>query len=235
MKISLIISLFIIILSITINIILFENKKEIKSKLLIFFVVGIISIAILIYPLLEYSNTYLKALASFMYSLKCIGMVQDLNILTKIDLNTTMGYIYFIYINILFLVVPSLTVGVIITYLEKIKIYLKFKLSKNKKIYVFSEINEKSLIISQKLEEKKNSIIIFANIKEKNNTNNKSIKLNEKITNIKFNNSSEIIFYMISQNEDENLNETLELIDKYKNREKTKIYIINKKEETSKY
>ena len=232
MEISFILGVISIILIISIYLLLFPKKKSLKKNIFIAFGACIFSIAVLVFPLLEYDNTYVKSFASFIYAMKCAGMGQDLSVLSKINLETTNGYLHFIVMNILFLAAPILTASFILAYLEKIVAHIKLALSKNRKLYVFSEINDKSLLLCKKLQKEKSATIIFSNVKEKTDINVKGIKLNKKITDITFNPKSDITFYMISQNEEQNLNETLELIDKYKDRDKTKIYVINRNEET---
>ena len=233
MKFSLILSIITIIIALILYKFIFKKKNDIKINILVAFITSIISIMILIFPLLEYKNILLKALISFIYGIKSIALSQDVSLLSKIKYETSFGFLYFIYISILFLITPALSVGVILIYLEKITNHIKLLLSKRKKLYVFSEINDKALILLKDIEKKENSQIIFTNVNEKNNTNIKAIKINNKTSNIKLNTNSEITFYMISENEDQNLNETLELIEKYKNRDKIKIYVVTNKEEAS--
>ena len=230
MKISFLLSLAVIITTIIIYILLLRKMKKIRINIFAFFISGIICISILIFPLLEYKNIYLRIFASFIYAIRCIGMGQELSLLSKIDLTVSNGYLYFILLNFLFLAVPALTVTFIVAYLEKILASIKLMLSRNKKLYVFSEINSRSLMLAKSLENKKNSVIVFSN--NRKDINIKAINFNKEVTDIKFNSNSDITFYMISNNEEKNLNDTLELIDKYKNREKTKIYVINQNEET---
>lgn len=228
MKISFICSLIIIILSILIYLLFFKKKRSLKTNIFLAFITCIICITILVFPLMEYTNIYVKSFASFIYATNCIRMGQNLSILSKISLDTAFGYIYFILINILFLATPSLTIGIILTYLERIISYIKFKFLKNKKICVFSEINEKSLTIAKNIED---SIIVFANVKEKMEVNIKSIKFSKRVKDINLNSKSDVTIYMIYEDEEENLNEALELISKYKERDNTKIYVINDNEE----
>ncbi len=230
MKVSFIISLIIILLITIIYFLFLRKKKSIKTNIFVAIITCIIAISILIFPLLDYDNLYTRSFASFVYATKCIGMGQNLDILSRINLETTFGYLYFILINFLFLILPSLTVGFILSYLEKIIAYIKLKIFHNKKICIFSEINDKSLKIAKNL--KNNCTIIFTGDFSKTDISVKSIILNKKITDIKINPKSNVNFYMISQNEEKNLNDTLELIAKYKKRDNTKIYVINKSKET---
>lgn len=232
MHTSFILSFISIGLGILIYFLFLNKKKNVKANLFLAIAIGIISIAILVFPLLEYENVYTKAFASFIYGTKCIGMGENLEVLSKIDLTKTNGYIYFIFLNILFIAMPLLTAGFILSFLEKLISFIRLSLSKNKKLYVFSEVNEKSLLLAKSIEKQKDSKIIFAKVKDKTSLNVNAIKLNKKVTNIKFNKDSDVTFFMISKNEEQDLNETLELIELYKDREKTKIYVINQNEET---
>ena len=230
MKISLILSLIIIITGITY--LLLRRKNGLKTNIAIGVITCIISIGILVFPLLKYTNVFVHALASFIYGFKSMGMGQDLSVLSSIELNSMMGYCYLILLIILFLLTPALTASFIVAYLERIISNLKFIMSKNKKLYVFSELNDKSIMLSKNLESKKKSTIIFCNVNDKKDIGIKSIKLNDRVENINFNFKSDITFYMVNTNEEENLNATLALIDKYKTFNKIKINVINKTEET---
>ena len=188
-------------------------------------------IAITVYLIFFRKKKNLKILISFISSIKCAVMDQDIDFLSNVNLNSLLGHVYFVAVNILFLITPALTVSFIISYLEKLVDHVKFSLSKKKRTIIFSELNDKSLILARDYENDKKSSIVFANVKEKNDIKIKSIKLLEKVTDIKINSKNEVIFYIISSNEEKNLNEALELIDKYKDRDNTKIYVLDDNEE----
>lgn len=231
MKVTFILCLVVILIATLIYFLFFRMKKSLKTNILFGFLVCIIAITILVYPLLDYDNAYTRAFASFIYATKCIGMSQNLDVLAKISLKSIFGWTYFALINFFFLALPCLTAGMIMSFIDKIVTYIKLRYYKNKKIFVFSELNDKSLIVAKNLE--RDSLIIFANVNEKKDIGIKSIKTNKKVTNLELHSKSDITFYMISNNEDNNLTDTLELINKYKNRDKTKIYVVNQKDEAS--
>ncbi len=233
MKISFVLSLIIIIISFIVYLFILKRKNNIKANIFIVYATCITSIIILVFPLLECNNIYLQTFMSFVYGIKSIALTQDLSVLSRINSQELFGYLYLIFMSILFLITPALTVGFILIYLERITNYIKLLISNNKKLYIFSEINTKSLLLSKDIEKKKNSQIVFTNVKEKNNTNIKAIKMTNRTVDMNFNTKNEISFYLISENEDQNLNEALELIEKYKERERTKIYLVSKKEEAS--
>ena len=231
MKLAFILSIVIWIIAIIVYFLFFRKKKNIKLNIITAFIACIISIMILVFPFLEYNKLDLKILMSFISAIKCAVMDQDIDFLANINLNTLLGHLYFILVNILFLITPTLTVSFIVSYLEKLIDQIKFSLSKNKRFIIFSELNDKSLILAKDYEKDKKYSIVFANVKEKSDNKIKSIKLFEKVTDLKVNSKSEVIFYIISDDEEENLNEALELIDKYKDRDNTKIYVVDDNEE----
>lgn len=229
---SYILSLIILGLGFIIYYMFFKKRKNVKANLFIAIATCVIIVAVLVYPLLEYNNVFIKCFAAFIYGIRCMGMGQDLNFLSKVDLATVKGEIYFASMFILFIILPLLTATFVLTFLERIISRFRLFASKNKKLCVFSEINEKTLLLAQELSKNKNNKIILIKTNTKPNIPFNSIKINKKITEVKFDSKSDITFYMISQDEEKNLTEALELISMYKNREKTKIYVINENEET---
>ena len=233
MKINFILAIITIILGIIIHITILKKNKNFKHNIFLALLTGVIAITILIYPLQQqYTNTYTRILASFFYAIKCAGMGQNLEILSKIDMNGITGYFYFILLNILFIIMPIIAVGFILSFLEDVFVKTRLSLIKNKELHIFSEINEKSILLAKKLQNK-NTQIVFTNINDKNKLNIKTINIKDKITNLKLKNKRKIEFYMISNNEEQNLNETLELIEKYKDQENIKINVINDTEEAT--
>ena len=229
MKLAFILCVLVIGMAITSGLLYFKKKENTKLSIFLAVVTCLISITILAVPLMEYENAYTKLFAAFIYATKCIGFGQNLEVLSKIPLNSMLGYLYFILINFLFLALPSLSLSFVITYLEKLVTYIRFKMAKNKKILIFSEINEKSLSIAKNM--KGNCAIIFTNVINKTDIDIKSIKTNKNVLDIKISPKSDVTFYMVYQNEERCLNETLELIDKYKDRDNTKIYLVSKSDE----
>lgn len=209
-------------------------KNNIKLKILSTIIGGIVSLAILVFPLLNEENIILNGINSFFYSLQSIGINQDLSIISSINLNSVLGISYIVYIYLIFLALPLLTASVILIFLSDIFVKLKFELNKNKKLYIFSEVNEKSIFVAKDIliKEKNQGIFIFANYNRENNIYDlndiKCIKLSQDIKNLKLSNkNNKVTYYLISKDEEENLNNSLALIDKYKNRKNTKIYIVN--------
>ena len=207
----------------------FKNKKTLKTNILLALVTGVFSIAFLVYPIqTEYENVFTRVMASFIYALKCAGLGQNLQILSRINLSGTNGMLYFILLNSLFILMPIITGSFILTFVENIITKIVFTLLRNKELHIFSEVNTKTLLLAQRLQKEKNAKIVFTDVTDKNKININSINMTGKITDIKFEkNRKKLNFYMMSENEDDNLTKTLELLKKYKNRPNTKINIVN--------
>jgi len=235
MKITFVLASITVFIGIILYFVFFRKKKNIKNNTFIALFIGMIAMTFLVYPLeQEYENIFTRILASYVYALRCAGMGQNLQLLSRIDMTTRNGQLYFIFMNTLFVIMPIMTVGFILTFLESVFTKISFLFAKNKELHIFSEINEKSLLIAKKLQNAHHVRILFTSVTEKGNVNIRSICMREDITNIKFEkNKNKLIFYMISKKEDENINKTLELIQKYKTRKNTKINLISNSKETA--
>ena len=224
------------ILSVVITIIgctlLKKCKIDAKYRFLLIMGIGLLSLGILVFPLLDFKDNAIKLTNAFYYALKSITLNEDINVLSKINLHSVFGCIYFIWINVFLIALPFFTVSTLIAFIGELFTNYKFRKLKNKNLYFFSEMNEKSIMIA-KCYANNNNVVIFTNV-ENNKWNKsdgfKSIKLSEKINEVNLNNYNNITVYLISKNEEQNLNDALEIMEKYKN-EKIKVYVINNTEE----
>ena len=224
------------ILSVVITIIgctlLKKCKIDAKYRFLLIMGIGLLSLGILVFPLLDFKDNSIKLINAFYYALKSITLNEDINVLSKINLHSVFGCIYFTWINVFLIALPFFTVSTLIAFIGELFTNYKFRKLKNKNLYFFSEMNEKSIMIA-KCYANNNNVVIFTNV-ENNKWNKsdgfKSIKLSEKINEVNLNNYNNITVYLISKNEEQNLNDALEIMEKYKN-EKIKVYVINNTEE----
>lgn len=237
MQIYFFIALAITVLSIFIYL---NTKNSLKIKMLTVIIGGIFSLTFLVFPLLEENNLLIKWINSFFYSLQCVGLNQDFSIISNIDVNEVFGIIYVIYVYIIFLALPLLTASIILIFLSDIFVKLKFNLNKHNDLYIFSDVNEKSITVAKKIiSENKNKVtLVFTNYNRDNNIGDtidkKVIKMSQSITNLKLGNkNNSVTFYLISKEDNTNLNDSLVLIEKYKQRENTKMYVVNNTEEAS--
>lgn len=152
--------------------------------------------------------------------------------------------IYSCYAAILFVLSPVLTFGVVLSFFKNASAYRRYIKSYNKNIYVFSKLNEKSLALAESiLGNYANSKIIFVAVQDQdeeeelNITKAKELKaicFKDDILAVNFNFHSrekEIKFFMIDDNETENVKQALSVIKKYKDREKTWMYVFSNQSE----
>lgn len=215
-----------------------RNKKYIRSKLLIFLTGFTVALIVLVFPLYNEYNLISQTVFSILYSLQVIFLGQDFELINNIELNNILNTIYVISIYILFLLEPLITATAILSLLGNNLSKIKLVLSRYKEIIVFSEINEKTITIAKKQFNKKKSQIVFVDDKEekenfkKDLAQLKAITLNRKITDLNFKNIN-VIYYLFSKDEEENLNNALELLKQGNNKKEKnrKIYILNNSED----
>lgn len=229
MIITLFLSVIITIIGFTL---LKKCKIDAKYRFLVIMGIGLLCLGILVFPLLDFKDNAIKLTNALYYALKSITLNEDIEVLSEINLHSAFGWIYFIWINLFLIALPFFTVSTLIAFIGDLFTDYKFRKLKNKDIYFFSEMNEKSIMIA-KCYANNNNAVIFTNVennKENKSDGFKSIKLSEKINEVNLNNYNNITVYLISQNEEKNLNDALEIMEKYKNK-KIKVYVINNTEE----
>lgn len=146
----------------------------------------------------------------------------------------------------LFVLAPVFTFGFVLSLFKNLSASLLYLCSFFKEVYVFSELNEKSLVLAGDLKEKhKDAAIVFTDVFEDNEE--KSYELVESakklgavcfkkdilVVNFKKHSAGKAIsFFAIGSNETENLNQSLKLIETYRNRKNTHLYVFSTKMES---
>ena len=204
------------------------RKNKLKHTVGVLLAFCVVAMCFLVYPLMNgYHNVFLRILASFVYATRCIRMGQSLDLLSSLNLSNIYGLLSFLLMGFLFVLMPILTASFIISFLDNFFARIYLSLLKHKEIHVFSEVNEKSLLLYKKLELDKNNKIVFTNVLDRKNIINKAFCIKDSINNIPFyRNDLKITFYLISEDEEQNLDYALELIDKYKDKNNIKMNII---------
>ncbi|MBE6756475.1 MAG: hypothetical protein E7555_08470 [Ruminococcaceae bacterium] len=154
--------------------------------------------------------------------------------------------LYMTWVTVLFVLAPVFTFGFILSLFKNLSAYLKYFCAYFKDTYVFSELNDKSLALANDLRrKKKDAAIIFTDVFEDNEENIYELIENAKeigaicfkkdMLVIDFKNHSVnkgIYFFAIGNNETENLNQSLKLIENYRERSNTHIYVFSAKIES---
>lgn len=150
---------------------------------------------------------------------------------------------YQVWAATLYVLAPIFTFGFVLSLFKNLSAYFKYLFSYFKEVYVFSELNEKSLVLANDIKTKhKKAAIVFTDVFEDNEESTyELIDKARKIGSIcfkkdilvldfkKHSNRKPISFFAIGCNETENLNQSLKLIDNYKNRSDTHVYVFSTK------
>lgn len=152
--------------------------------------------------------------------------------------------IYNAFAAVLFVIAPILTFGIVISFFKNIFTYQKLLLNRNRETYVFSELNDKSLALAEDLyTHNKTRFFVFTDVFEKNEEHNYEMALKVKkigavcfkddIVKINFklhNRKKDLVFIIIGDDDTENITQSLQLIENYKNIESVKLYLFSESE-----
>lgn len=150
------------------------------------------------------------------------------------------GTIYEVFFSILYVLAPILTFGFLLSLFNDLSAYCHFFFKKGKDLYVFSDLNERSLALARDIVRKnKNVGIVFADISTDKDEDNELIEkateigailFKKSILSINYNlhsKSKKIAFFLISPDKNENVSQSLDLIDRFKNLENSELYLFS--------
>ena len=210
-----------------------KSFYDVKKFIGILLIGMTLSLSVLVFPINEGKNMVSKAVFSIIYAAQTIILAEDVSLADTININGIVEILYLGIIYILYLAMPLLTASFLLSLIDDFTTKIKLYFASRGKVIIFSEINEKSLILAEKLKAK-NTIFIFANcsneVKDKFHKDIKTLKVitvPESVENINLKNikSKDITYYMITEQSDDDLEQTLQIIEKYKHRP-LNIYVI---------
>ena len=145
---------------------------------------------------------------------------------------------YSVYMTVVFVAAPILTFGFIVSFFKSATAYARYLLSFFRDMYVFSDLNQRSVALGADIKRKhKSAVIVYADAFE--NGDEKSSGLTEQarsmgaicfkkdITdiNLKFHSkSSQVRFFAIKEDEQRNIEQSLKLISAFRSRNGTWLY-----------
>lgn len=160
-----------------------------------------------------------------------------------VNVNERTASIYSAFAAIIFMFAPALTFSFVLSFFKNISAYGHYFFGFFKDGYIFSELNEKSLALAESLlnENSKKRLIVFTNVfqDDKGNIHELVERANElgaicfkkdiASINFKIHNKkkSTLSFFTIGADESENINQSLKLINNYKERENTNLYVFS--------
>lgn len=251
--VSFVISALFLIIGIIFTVIMSKTKESgFKNPFNTFFASVFASSSVLFFPV--YINVFcaeqnifsrlLKILLLSVHNTMRLFILDgDFTIITEY-INKDSGWIYYHYTclaAVLFVIAPVLTFGFVLTFFKNFSSNLRYLRHQFAPVFVFSELNERSVVLAEDLSKNnKKRLVVFTNTFEDNEkTDSELIERAKNIGAILFKNNisvanffrhskkSEINFFIISDNESENLNHVLNLIDKYRNRAQTSIFVFS--------
>lgn len=145
---------------------------------------------------------------------------------------------YTIYLSFIYVIAPILTFGFIISFFKSASAYIKYLLCFFKDMYIFSDLNQRSLALGADIKRTRRGALIiyadaFANMDEKppelieQAGNMGAICFKKDITDINLrlhSKSSQVRFVTIKEDEQRNIEHSLKLISAFRNRSGTWLY-----------
>lgn len=265
---SLVISILILVSTIILSVVLHKRdmvkdnviRKGIVIKPFQVFLIGFfIAAAVVFYPV-YYTDFFVedmgfvKVFKSILLSIHNVlrlfvldGEFDNINsfLCNSVGVSSNVGVTYSVYAALIYIVAPTLTAGVVLSFFKGASAFIKYSLHFHSDIYILSDLNEKSIILAQDIltnkTDKRRKLVVFTDVFEKDEEDNSelvshakrlgAICLRKDILEVGLKRSNNIYrkIYLIGDDEDKNIQQALTLIEKCKNvphynTDKTQIY-----------
>jgi len=152
-----------------------------------------------------------------------------------------LGGIYQTWASVLFFIAPIFTFGFILSIFNNLWSHARYLLCFFRDVYIFSELNEKSLALAQSIKAKEpDAVIVFTDVFEDNDESTfemmeaanglRAICFKKDILVVNFGkhwSRKQLWFFAIGTNETENLNQSLKLIERYRDRDNTRVFVFS--------
>ncbi|MCH5191533.1 MAG: hypothetical protein J1F23_05145 [Oscillospiraceae bacterium] len=149
--------------------------------------------------------------------------------------------VYSAYLSVAFVLAPILTFGFLMTFFKNLSAYIKYILRFFDDVYIFSELNDKSLALAADIKcNHRHSAIVFTDVFENNDEVSyelierarelKAICFKKDVLAVNFklhSSGSRILFFTIGEDETENIKQSLKIIDGFKHRSNTELYVFS--------
>ncbi len=147
--------------------------------------------------------------------------------------------LYSACLSVAFVVAPVLTFGFVLSLFRNVSAYARYFLHFFRDVYVFSEINDKSLALGEDLRRNhKRALIVYTDVFETGDESMyerigrahalHAILFRKDVSDVNFKahyKAAQIVFFAIGENETENVDHALKLIDLYRQRERTRLFV----------
>ena len=144
---------------------------------------------------------------------------------------------YSAYLSVAFLIAPVLTFGFLISFFKNVTAFLNYLLHYFRDVYVFSELNEKSLSLGADIKKNhRKALIVYTDVFENSDElverarEIRAICFKKDILAINFklhHSKAQTVFFTIGKDEAENTDRALKLIRLYKDRSNTRLFVFS--------
>ena len=159
---------------------------------------------------------------------------------------TGLSGVYQAWSATLFVLAPVFTFGFILSLFQNLTAYLRYLNAWFRDVYIFSELNEGSMALAEDVHKNHpRAALVFTDVFEENDE--RFFELRERagklgaicfkkdilvVNFVRHSTRKDLFFLAIGENETENLNHALKLIERYRDRENTRIYVFSTKVES---
>lgn len=165
-------------------------------------------------------------------------------------INAVLREIYSIYSMIIFIAAPLLTAGFVLSFFRNASSMIFYAVRPCRKLYVISELNERSLALAKDILDKKEygQVVVFTDVFEKGKGDDSglvsearhigAICVKRDVTDLglKYARKCERRIFLIGENEDENIGQAIQLINRHRGKkyddEKLKFYVFSETAES---
>ncbi len=149
---------------------------------------------------------------------------------------------YSIVLSTLFVLAPVLTFNFVLSFFKNISAYKRYFTHYHADVFIFSDLNEKSLALAKSLEsnQTKKRLFIFTDVFAKNEEESyelierakelNAICFKKDITTVDFSfhsKKSDLNFFIIGEDYSENISQSLSVVETYQYRENTNLYVFS--------
>ena len=231
------------------------SKKRIKYPIAVYILLTFLGGAIIFFPIYwdSFDGEILRLIKTILVSAHTAVVLFTLNagfdyILDVGDslsaISVTFKSFYNLVAAIFYILAPVMTAGFILSFLKSFKSLVRFKLSANKEVFIFSELNKKTANLALSIKKaKRKAVLVFCevsdDIKEENGDTVESlldahsIFFKKDITTLSINHHSKdanrgVHFFLIGEDDEKNLIQYKSLLNAYSNMENGKIYLFSR-------
>lgn len=225
----------------------FIKKKKMSVSMRTLFIGFFCALTVLMYPvqldaagsgegsvfraILMSANRALRA-----FALTDVSFVSDSN-----SIDSSLLGVYSCALAALCFISPFLSIGYILSFFNKARASFKFAFSFRRDLYVFSQLNERSIVLAQDITDTaKRARIVFCDVSDACRAERSglihsaelldSVCFNRDILSVDFGRhpkGRDIVFFAINDDEQKNTADAIDLMSKYKDRDNTALYLFS--------